>query len=351
MNVTKRVISDLTKCYSVCALQKDGKKHFVVASEKDFPCLLFDEHGNQEEQIWPGNPGGTMSLVPCPGGTGAFLATWKFYSPNDSKEAKIVKATPGPEGWQVEVLAELPHVHRFDLLERGGHYYLIACTICSGRDYKDDWSYPGKVYGCQVPDDPNQLSAAHPLQLEVLLDDQLKNHGYLRYVDHGQQTGIVTSERGVFQFTPPAAPGGQWEIQKLLDQPVSDVAMVDLDGDGVDELVTIGPFHGDWLKVYHARPGGYQEVYAHPQPLEFSHAIWGGMLCGRPAAVIGHRKGARDLCCLTYSKEGGFALEVLDHDVGPANVWHDVVDGQEILISTNREINEVAVYTLSEGGR
>ena len=67
--------------------------------------------------------------------------------------------------------------------------------------------------------------------------------------------------------------------------------------------------------------------------------------------MIGHRKGQRDLCCLTYSTEGGFALTVLDHDVGPANVWHDQVDGQEILISTNREINEVAVYTLSEDGR
>ena len=54
---------------------------------------------------------------PCqwsgPGSDDIFLATHKFYSPNDSKEAKIILAYPEDGEWKVRTLAELPFVHRF----------------------------------------------------------------------------------------------------------------------------------------------------------------------------------------------------------------------------------------------
>ena len=45
---------------------------------------------------------------------------------------------------------------------------------------------------------------------------------------------------------------------------------------------------------------------------------------------------------------GEYRVGVIDRDVGPANVLHAVVDGKDVLLSANREINEVAYYELSE---
>ena len=64
-----------------------------------------------------------------------------------------------------------------------------------------------------------------------------------------------------------------------------------------------------------------------------------------PAAVVGCRGGARELCCFTQGADGRFHRQVIDSGVGPANVWHDFAGGRELLLSANREINEVALYT------
>ena len=346
MKVEKKVIGNLTKCYSIAPLHYKGEDHILVAAEKTDRCLLYDADGNLEDTVWS-EPGGTMTMVQVPGRDGQFLATHKFYSPNDSKDAKIVIVTPGEKGWEVRTLVNLPHVHRFDILERGGVRYLIACALKSGHEYKDDWSMPGKVYGAVLPEDLSGFDEEHQLKLDVIKDDMLKNHGYYRVEDQGIQTAVISADSGVYQFLPPVKADSPWEIRHLIDAACSDAVLLDLDGDGQKELAVISPFHGDRISIWKKVDGAYREIYVYERQAEFSHAIFGGMLCSKPAVVIGYRKGERNLLAFSYSpQKGSYEVSVLDQDCGPANVYKYTRNGKDVIISANREIDEIAMYSI-----
>lgn len=347
MKSDKKVIANLNKCYAVAPLFYKGKNHFLVAAEKADPCLLFDPDGNLVETVWT-EPGGVMSMVQVPGSDGQFLATHKFYSPNDSKDAKIVVATPlETGGWNIRTLVNLPHVHRFDIVSRNGVYYLIACALKSGHEYKDDWSMPGKVYVAVLPKDLSGYAEEHQLELSVIKDNMLKNHGYYKVLDEGIETSIISAENGVFQFIPPENPDKQWEIRQLLNTPASDAVLVDFDEDGEKELAVLAPFHGESISIYKKKEGSFEKEFEYEKPAEFSHAIYGGMLCGKPALVIGHRQGERNLIAFTYNPDADtYETQILDKDCGPANIYHYTKDGKDILISANRETDEVAMYVL-----
>ncbi len=348
MKANKKVIGELEKCYSLAMLHYQNKDHFLVAAEKVNKCYLYDLAGSQEETVWE-EPGGVMTMVQVPGTDGQFLATRKFYSPNDSKEASIVVVTPkGKNDWEVRTLTDLPFVHRFDIVTSGGVNYLIACALKSDHEYKEDWRFPGKVFAAVLPDDLSGFNDDHQLELTVLKEDMLKNHGYYRHQDAADRTSsIISCDSGVYQFIPPEQAGGIWKIEQLTADAASDALLLDLNGDGREELCTIAPFHGDTVKIYEKKSGGFELAYTYPEKLEFLHAIFGGEVLGKPVWILGHRKGERYLLAFTY-ENGSYGAQTLDQGCGAANVLHYTYEGKDVLIATNREINEIARYELTE---
>ncbi len=345
MKAEKKVISDLTLCYWVTTLDIKGELYFLVASEKAYSCLLFDRHGKQVDEVWK-EPGGTMTAVQVPGADdGAFLATHRMYSPDDNRKASIVFAYPAEDGWKIKKLCRLQGVHRFDILRRNGINYLIACTIKSDYEYDDDWRFPGKVFAARLPDDLKSLPDDYELPLTILTDGLLKNHGYSRDVHDGVETAVITSEEGVFRYTPPAAADESWTVEQYLAEPTSDALFLDLDGDGEKEMLTLSPFHGDTLKVFKRKGTSYEKVFEYDKKLPFIHAICPAHIDGREIAIVGYRRAERDLLSVSF-ENGAYKVEILDHDVGPANARAAIVDGKTVVVSANREISEVAYYTL-----
>ena len=196
MHVTKKVISNLNKCYAMSEVTVEGKRCFVVAAEKHDPCYLFSEEGELLEKVWD-EPGGVMTMAPVPGADGQFLAIHKFYSPNDSADAKIVIVTRKGKGdWEVRTLCEAPFVHRFGIFRRAGVNYLLVCCLKSGHSYKNDWRFAGACFAAELPDDLSAFNDGHLLELSLVQDGMLRNHGFSRAVWGGHEAAVIGCEQG-----------------------------------------------------------------------------------------------------------------------------------------------------------
>ncbi len=354
MKIEKKVISNLNKCYAMAELTYRGEHCFLVAAEKHDPCYLFSEDGTQLETVWT-EPGGVMTMAQVPGTDGQFLATHKFYSPNDSAEAKIVIVTPKGNGeWDVRTLCNAPFVHRFGILNRGGANYLIVCCLKTGHEYKNDWRFPGACFGARLPDDLTPYNEKNPLPLTLIQGGMLKNHGYSLVRHGGHDAALVGCEEGTFLFSPPAVPGADWEVEKLLGVPSSDSVLIDFDGDGKLELGVISPFHGASLTIYHLdEHGNYVPQWKYDRPeaeTEMIHATWACELLGKPTWIVGWRKGTKNTIAITWDAEAGtYQTEFIDQNTGCANALHFVnKEGKDVVVCTNREIDEAAMYTITE---
>lgn len=342
MKTRKKIIANMPKCYSICPITVRGIEGFLIATEKLGECNFFDLDGNLVETVWS-EPGGVMTMVPVPDGDGAFLSTQRFFSPNDSKDAQIVLAAPVKQGWDIRPLVALPFVHRFDILTIGAEHYVIACSLKSDHEFKNDWNHPGKIYVGKLDDALKSTGGLHQ-GLTVLKDGLTHNHGYYRGEEKGVPFSVICADEGIFRVDPPCD-GKDWKVEKISPQATSDAVLFDLDGDGEMELITLSPFHGDHLDVFRKRADRYERVYSSPHVLEFLHGIHATTIKGVPTVLIGNRKGERKLFALQWNTETKQFKEVLiDKNVGPANCNSIEKNGKSMIISTNREIDEVALY-------
>jgi len=219
--------------------------------------------------------------------------------------------------------------------------WIVGGTLCDDKDNIDDWSRSGRIYAGKV-------EYPKPCDFKDIKKGIFKNHGFYHGPhDHKPEVAILTGVQGAFEVIPPAPKGGQWKIEQLLDFEISEIRVFDLDGDGVDELVTIEGFHGDRLNIYKKTDTGYVNVYSYP--IAFGHAIWCGKIFNRPSILIGYNKANIALYLLTVKKSFPFSMDVtmLDELEGYNNldVWDD---GKQFRIYTAGNNGKINMYTLEE---
>ena len=345
LKAKKKVIGQLNKSYSLCQVNEDGKPYVLCAAEKEDPCYKFDTEGNMAEKLWDG-PGGVMSMEQFAADEFILLATYKFYSPNNSADAKIVYYRRVDGELKMEVLCDLPFVHRFGILNRGERRWLIACTLKSAHAFKNDWTCPGRIWVAELPDDITQFNADNQLPMTALVSGLYKNHGFAKITEGDVTWALVGTENGIWKVVPPENED-DWKAECILDVPASDMLYLDFDKDGQRELAVLSPFHGDTLSVYKKTDGAFEKVYENPEKLPFLHAIYAYEGKKNTYAVIGNRQEKKELLALYY-EDGSYRADILDSGSGPANVMYFDNAGEDRLIAANRETDEIAMYILSE---
>lgn len=338
--VVKEKLASLDVCYSITLMNYNGREYCVSASEmRGGEIVMVDTQTKAVSKI-TGLAAGIMAVVPIPEENGGFLAIQKFYPTFDSKEAEVVhgvisgEIAPVMEA-KVTVAAYIPYVHRIALTGRPGARKMIACTLCKDKAFTDDWSQPGSAYLYDLDADMKGTLE------KTLVTGITKNHGMFTYEKVGGEYILIAGEQGVWAID------GRYNVSKLCGEPVSDLCMYDVDGDGIDEMLTIAPFHGDNMRIFKAADGGWQMIAE--EPISFGHAIWCGDCGGAPLIICCSRGG--DMSTKLYrpaKDDGAFVLESLsiDEGVGASNIFVKEDDGAVVFYAANHEIGQVARYTI-----
>jgi len=341
MNFEKKHLDDIVRCYCTSHMKIDDQLYTFFASENP-TSEAYSYTGkdfNIKEVLWKDDRGGCMSIIPFKNRKGEFLAVNEFYLKVSPSCAKLVHGKKTDNGWEVKDLFNLPYLHRFDIYNVEGKDYVICATIARDKAGKEDWSRPGQIYVGEVPEDLDNNNVV----LRQLVDNCYRNHGYSRAEVDGKVYGYFTSDQGVLKVTPPYD-GKDWQVEKILEGQIGEIALSDVDNDGNLELMTIEPFHGNCIKVYHVNnEGKYEPVYTYPNEIDFAHALVGTHLAGKNCFVAGIRRVNCEIFVLTF-ENGEYKYQIVEEGVGPANL--DVVhhDGKEYILAANHTKNEAAIY-------
>ena len=337
MKFERTHLDDITRCYCASHMHIDDKTYIFFASENPTsPCNAYSgKDFSVKENVWE-DRGGCMSIIPFETRKGEFLAVNEFYLKVSPSCAKIVWGKKTENGFEVKDLFNLAYLHRFDIYHIDGKDYILVTTIARDKANKEDWTRPGQVYVGLIPEDLENENVV----LTQIMDGQFHNHGYYRDNREGHNCSYIASDQGVFRIDPPTN-GKDWTVTKIKDGRTSEVAVGDIDNDGIDEMITIEPFHGNTIKIYKLNDK-CEEIYNYPYELDFAHALKYDVIGGRKCFVGGIRRVDAELFVIYFDNE--IKLERIDLGGGPANV--DVVhaDGNDYILAANHTRNEAAIY-------
>ncbi len=344
MTVVKASLGFIERVYST-AVVGSPPRGFIVGSEGDGDCTYYTVPGFDAVTV-AGNPGGTTDICPHPTNGDVFFAVTGFKPVFQAPESHFNVVRRESDGtWRMHPVEKIPYLHRFDIIVRGGVLYLLAATLCSAKREIEDWSSPGEVFVA-----PLDSKTLRPGKRKTVLGDVTKNHGLTRTVVDGRDCFLISAETGLWKLTVPGDPMDDWAVEQWLDEPASDAAVCDIDGDGEVELAVVSPFHGDTFRILKRRDGGWETVYS--REIAFGHVVWGGEINGIPSFLLGYRKLDEALLVLRSDQSGQIVETVIGTDIGPSQVSVIQETGSCSILSANRKTGkidaEVALYTLFE---
>jgi hypothetical protein len=348
MRISKSPVSSFESPYSICSGRLGEHRVLASGSEKiggELQLYLDPEY--RMIRVAEGL-GGFMAMSTADVFGSPALVTAEGLHPNFiSRNAGISIYRPSEgldQRWTRHRLADLPYIHRMTIVSTPGGKTLVAATLCGKKDHIDDWSSPGAVYAMRL----HETASAYgePPVITPILDGIVKNHGMFHEKKSDRERVYISGEEGVFVLEH-KTDDEQWLAERILDRPVSELALADLDDDGFNEIVTIEPFHGDIISIYKLVEDRWEQVFQ--SKTELGHGIWAGKIGGAMGFVHGSRAGKRELCLYQVKDARVWKLQktVIEGGTGSAQVVVENLHDRDLLYATNNYIDEVAVYEIT----
>ena len=238
----KTKLLSLECVYTANVFPFDGHLQVAAGSEREFSSHLFNLDTHTVTQIAPG-PGGTMSLGPLPDSANHLVSVMGLFPPFISNGAGIYLHSKDNGNWSTRQVIDLPFAHRCEFLTVNEVDYLFAASCSKHKANPQDWSKAGELLVVAVDKAGNS-----DWKPTLLLDNLVRNHGMGKAIINGVESLCVSGAEGIFAVEHDPEKG--FQIVPLFGNEVSEFVYVDLDHDGIDELVTIEPFHGNTLNIY-----------------------------------------------------------------------------------------------------
>jgi len=332
----KKVILNIESVYTANAF-KVGSEFYVAAGSETKPEVYLYNLTTDKSSLVTGCPGGVMSFIPVPGNANLFFSIMGLFPPFIGAEAGVFMHRRSGDNWETKKAMDLPFAHRCEIINRNGKNYLFAASVSKHKDNPLDWSKPGEMYCVRLEDDIKL-----PLKPALIDNSLTRNHGMLRTKIDGNETLCISGAEGIFYFEQQA--GDKWIRKQLFEKEVSEFALIDLDGDGQEELVTIEPFHGEALNIYKRIDKNWELILT--DSLTFGHGLSCGFMNSEPIIIVGSRRGsfALDQFKVVDFASGKFSRTVVEEDAGPTQTQVFTADGTDYILSANQKKNEVALY-------
>lgn len=287
-------------------------------------------------------PGGMMSLVPVPGRNDMLVSVMGLFPSFQGKEAGVYRHTHVGNNWEVKRVIHLPFAHRCEIISIEQVNYLFISTVSKYKEAPTDWSNPGEIFLSVLTD------TSQPVwETEKIAKPIFRNHGMLKTFVGGEEVICVSGAEGIFSLRPEKE-SGQVRITSIFDKEVSEFTFIDWDGDGLDELVTIEPFHGNSLNIYKRSSVGWEKKY--DTSLSFGHGLSSGKLFGLPVIAVGNRSGEASLELFCTLGELSYSIRriCVEKETGTTQTQIFHYEGKDYLLSANQLKGEAALYYLKE---
>jgi hypothetical protein len=330
----KAVIHELRMPYAVGVMGPGASPGVAVATEDHGPAVAIAPPYREARPLAPG-PGGCMALVHDPEVPAHLYAIMGCFVGYRFQGAGIYRLQAGREAQRV---ADLPFAHRIGLARRGGRRLLLAASLAEDKADAADWSRPGALHAAEL-----EAGSDGRLELAPVVTGLHKNHGFLLAELEGRSTLLLGTQEGLLAVDLEAS-GTDWPVRQVLGGETSEMALLDLDGDGRPALVTIEPFHGNALRAYRRAAGGWSLFFE--AELQFGHCVLAGPVAGRPSVLVSNRAGDKDL--LLFAFDGAAAPPrrvVVDHGAAAANMVLLSHDGKDRILSANQAAGQIVMYT------